>query len=241
MNSKQKDSSLTPGDRVKAVRVTLDKSMEEFSEAIGKSRPTISQIEAGKTGISQDTAMAIQLAWKASWRWILTGEGPMWPEEAPQLSLTRQPADVVLVPAFEDAPSFEAGGEVVCRDQAVSLFRLRRSTIKPMLHRSKYGTFDTLCLVRIPADDSMLPTMTPGGMALVNTALEIRLDPPPGILMLVRLDARPCFRRVFVQPRPEEGGDWGFLLQTERPTDISRIEIAPNGVLEDLLLGMVCI
>jgi transcriptional regulator with XRE-family HTH domain len=162
--------------------------MEEFSEAIGKSRPTISQIEAGKTGVSQDTAMAIQLAWGASWRWILTGKGDMWcPPERAALALLEESEEGEFLnrPLIVGAASCGPGGEIQDPGPAATRYALRRDFARRIFDRCSGGS-ETDLFFLLCRGESMRPTIQDKEIVLVNTALEIRMKPRNNGIYLVR-------------------------------------------------------
>jgi len=182
LTSKETYPSSSPGERISIARICLNLSMEKFAKAIGKSGPTISQIEAGKTKVSQDTAMAVQLAWGASWHWILTGEEPMW---------VSRNAEHPSNPEFLDRPlivgaaSCGPGGEIQDPGPGASRYALRWDFAERILKRCGGGTEHDLFFL-LCRGESMRPTIQDKEIVLVNTAMQIRMQPRNNGIYLVR-------------------------------------------------------
>jgi len=231
----------TPGQRLKQVRQALHLSMGALGESLGVSSAAVSYWESGKTEIPKSSALALQAVYGYRWEWLMTGEGP---EKLQPLSITKTPAAAVMVRVFEGPPEFEEDSETVRpvdNPEAQQAYPFRLTTLRPMLKRCGAGHVGTLALIRIPADENMMPLLPGGGLMLVNTSLALRSHPPTGALVLVPWGEGVAFRRAFPQPPPRGGGDHSLPLHTENPTTPGRSLWIPAEGLDRLVLGVVCI
>lgn len=73
--------SETIGDRIKKLRKEKGLTMLEFGESIGMSKASISGIEAGKNGPSEQTVRLICSTYRVHYVWLKTGEGEMHTNE----------------------------------------------------------------------------------------------------------------------------------------------------------------
>lgn len=66
-------------ERVKQLRVSLGLSQEDFGAKIGlKSKASVSKIEKGINGTTEQTLRSMCREFGASYLWLTTGEGPMF-------------------------------------------------------------------------------------------------------------------------------------------------------------------
>lgn len=66
-------------ERVKQLRLALGLSQEEFGAKIGlKSKASVSKIEKGINGTTEQTLQSMCRVFDASYLWLTTGEGPMF-------------------------------------------------------------------------------------------------------------------------------------------------------------------
>ena len=68
------------GQRVKDIRLALNKTQEEFGAQIGIKKNSLSQIENGKNALTQQNIVAICKTFHVSENWLRTGEGQMFIE-----------------------------------------------------------------------------------------------------------------------------------------------------------------
>lgn len=72
---------MTEGDRVRYLRKeVLHLTLEKFGERLGVRKSVLSTIENGKSGVTNQMRLAICNAYGVSERWLLTGEGDIFPE-----------------------------------------------------------------------------------------------------------------------------------------------------------------
>lgn len=69
---------MTQGERVKAVRKTLNLSMEKFGERIGIGKAAVSLIENGKNNLTEANAKAICREFNIDYLWLIEGVGNMF-------------------------------------------------------------------------------------------------------------------------------------------------------------------
>lgn len=66
-------------ERVKQLRLALGLSQEDFGAKIGlKSKASVSKIEKGINGTTEQTLQSMCREFGASYLWLTTGEGPMF-------------------------------------------------------------------------------------------------------------------------------------------------------------------
>ena len=65
-------------DRIKQIRAHQGLSQEDFAQAIGKTSGFISNVETGRSGISDETLQRICAAYNVSEDWLRTGKGQMF-------------------------------------------------------------------------------------------------------------------------------------------------------------------
>lgn len=69
------------GDRIKKLRKEKGLTMLEFGKSIGMSKASISGIEAGKNGPSEQTVRLICSMYNVDYFWLKTGDGEMYINE----------------------------------------------------------------------------------------------------------------------------------------------------------------
>ena len=65
-------------DRVKAIRKHFDLSQEQFAKRIGKTTGFISNVETGRSGLSESTISSICSAYDIDKEWLKSGNGQMF-------------------------------------------------------------------------------------------------------------------------------------------------------------------
>ena len=68
-------------DRIKAIRKHFDLSQEQFGKRIGKTTGFISNVETGRSGLSESTISSICSAFDIDKEWLRTGTGQMFSDE----------------------------------------------------------------------------------------------------------------------------------------------------------------
>lgn len=68
---------MTIGERIKQTRKEAGLTLDKFGERIGVKKASLSQIENGRNGASDQTVMMIAREFGVSEKWLRTGEGPM--------------------------------------------------------------------------------------------------------------------------------------------------------------------
>lgn len=66
------------GDRIKKLRKEKGLTMLEFGKSLGMSKSSISGIEAGKNGPSEQTVRLICSMYSIEYSWLKTGDGNMY-------------------------------------------------------------------------------------------------------------------------------------------------------------------
>lgn len=73
------------GDRIKKLRKEKGLTMLEFGKSLGMSKSSISGIEAGKNGPSEQTVRLICSVYSVEYFWLKTGDGNMYINETDSL------------------------------------------------------------------------------------------------------------------------------------------------------------
>ena len=69
---------MTQGERIKEIRTTLGKTLEEFGEKLGVQKSSISKIERGDRALTDQMARSICREYNVSYDFLITGEGEMF-------------------------------------------------------------------------------------------------------------------------------------------------------------------
>ena len=129
------------GQRVKDIRLALNKTQEEFGAQIGIKKNSLSQIENGKNALTQQNIVAICKTFHVSENWLRTGEGQMF------IEVTR--ADE-LARLIEETMSEESGE--IKRRIATAVLRLTPDQLRACTDWIK----ETFGLVEAPAAEREL-------------------------------------------------------------------------------------
>lgn len=73
---------MTQGERVREARKALGLTLEKFGERIKAKKNTISQIENGINGLTDQMALSICREFNVSEKWLKTGEGEMFVDDS---------------------------------------------------------------------------------------------------------------------------------------------------------------
>lgn len=69
---------MTQGERIKEIRTTLGKTLEEFGEKLGVQKSSISKIERGDRALTEQMALAICREYNVNYDYLMAGEGEMF-------------------------------------------------------------------------------------------------------------------------------------------------------------------
>ena len=72
-------------ERIKELRKALGLTLEEFGAKIGMGKSSVSKIEKGLNGTTDQTIRSICREFKVSEDWLRTGEGAMFDQEQPSI------------------------------------------------------------------------------------------------------------------------------------------------------------
>lgn len=67
-------------ERIRQLRKTLGLTLEKFGEPLGVKKNSLSQIENGINGLTEQLLKAICREWNVNEEWLRTGEGDMFRE-----------------------------------------------------------------------------------------------------------------------------------------------------------------
>lgn len=70
---------MTQGERIRELRKALKLTLDRFGERVGVKKSALSQIENGKSGVTDQMIKSICHEFDVSETWIRTGEGEMFP------------------------------------------------------------------------------------------------------------------------------------------------------------------
>lgn len=82
-------------ERVKEVRKALRLTQEKFGERIGVKKNTISQIESGINGVTDQLRLAVCREFNVNEDWLRTGEGSMFVEPDEDEEISRFMGDIL--------------------------------------------------------------------------------------------------------------------------------------------------
>lgn len=169
-------------ERLRLIRQALKLQQEEFGTGLGVSKAAISRWETGSAEITRLAALAIEHVYGVNIRWLTEGEGPMWVTEMPQ---SDQGGEFLDRPLIVGAASCGPGGEIRDPGPSASRYALRRDFAGRILHRCGGGTEHDLFFL-LCRGESMRPTIQDKEIVLVNTAMQIRMQPRNNGIYLVR-------------------------------------------------------
>lgn len=69
---------MTQGERIKEIRTTLGKTLEEFGEKLGVQKSSISKIERGDRALTDQMARSICREYNVNYDYLMTGDGEMF-------------------------------------------------------------------------------------------------------------------------------------------------------------------
>ena len=69
---------MTQGERIKEIRTTLGKTLEEFGEKLGVQKSSISKIERGDRALTEQMALAICREYNVNYDYLMAGDGEMF-------------------------------------------------------------------------------------------------------------------------------------------------------------------
>lgn len=222
-------------DRIKGLREFLDLSTRAMAEALGVASSVVTNWELGTSAVRKPNALALQALYGVRWEWVMTGDEPMW---VGGTSITKHPADAVLVPIFSDLKKLEKCRETLDPKAAQGSCPLPLKALTTTIaRRGEHGTPQDLALVVVPWDQGMEPLLHPGGLVLVNTAQAARLSPPQGAIVLLWFNGVMFFRRAYaMSPKPWEDGQ---LPTTQDAPGSKARTYALSEPTEDAMLGLV--
>ena len=74
---------MTQGERVKAIRKSLDLTLEKFGEKLGVTKTTISRIEKGINNLTEQMTISICREYNVNYDYLTCGDGEMF-DDLPQ-------------------------------------------------------------------------------------------------------------------------------------------------------------
>ncbi|MDR0561727.1 MAG: helix-turn-helix transcriptional regulator [Spirochaetaceae bacterium] len=74
---------MTTLDRIRVLRKTLNLRQDEFAKQLGLTQTTMSQIEVGRTALTEKNIKLICVTFNANEQWLRTGNGEMFGPSSP--------------------------------------------------------------------------------------------------------------------------------------------------------------
>jgi phage repressor protein C with HTH and peptisase S24 domain len=183
--------------RIKLLRTQLGLTQQEFAEKIGYRWYQIKDIETEKTKASVEIVARVSEVFSVNANWLLMGRGPMFREEHEKGFIPEE--EFVCLPLIEGAVRADANGQILY-ERPEDVYPFKRSWIErifgasPERHRA-------LILVQVHGD-SMLPTICPGEIAMVDTWQQERVQVQNGKIYLIRMpDGGITLKRVVVSEK----------------------------------------
>jgi transcriptional regulator with XRE-family HTH domain len=222
----------TSGARLRNARKALGLTLEEFGDPLGVTKGAVSRWENGDAPLPKLTCLAIERGHGISSEWLIAGEGSMF---LPSVLARGLDDDLEFRPVVPGAATCGPGGEISDPGPNAERIPFRREFLQKLAHGSGAGSTETLFCVEC-AGESMRPTIHPGDLAIINTALDLRIKPKRSALYLVRPDAASTDGRI-KRVRVENGQLW-FVSDAPGFTSVSvPVNETP---LQSLVLGRVC-
>lgn len=69
---------LTENERIRELRKSLDMTLEKFGEKVGVTRASMSNVENGNRGVTEQMRKAVCREFGVDYIWLTTGEGEMF-------------------------------------------------------------------------------------------------------------------------------------------------------------------
>lgn len=92
---------MNENERIKELRKTLGLTQEKFGERVGVKKNTISQIENGVNGVTDQIRLSVCREFNVNEDWLRTGEGSMFSESDEDEEIARFLGDIL-----SDQPDF---------------------------------------------------------------------------------------------------------------------------------------
>lgn len=92
---------MTENERVKELRKSLGLTQEKFGERVGVKKNTISQIESGVNGVTDQLRLSVCREFNVNEDWLRTGEGSMFSEPDEDEEIAKFLGDILT-----DKPDF---------------------------------------------------------------------------------------------------------------------------------------
>jgi transcriptional regulator with XRE-family HTH domain len=114
---------MSPGERVKKVRESLELTQTQFGEGLGFKWDKVKNIEIGRQKLTAEIALKIQEVYSVDYNWLMTGEGDMFlPVSADRM----QYFQALPEPFQKMAKLFQAHPEKAWEFYAAALERLEK-------------------------------------------------------------------------------------------------------------------
>ena len=197
------------GERIKTVRGSL--SQKDFAKKIGVHLTTVQLYESGNIP-KGDVLQRIKEKFGVSIDWLLTGEGEPFIDGQGLEPGSGGPADYCFVPLVEGRVTAGSEGGLLY-DEPVDLYPFKKKWILRKFGRDQ-GRHKALVLVRVTGD-SMVPTINPGELILMDTWEIERLQIKDGKVYLVRMpDGTITVKRLILS---KEDGNFRLICLSDNP------------------------
>jgi len=171
------------GERIKTIRGKM--SQKDFAARIGVGQRSIHDWEAGKASPGARALAAIHKVFNVNVHWLLTGEGEPYIEDSRKAEPRNgAPTDYHFVPLVEGRVTAGPEGGLLY-DEPIDHYPFKKTWILNKFGRDS-AHHKALVLVRVTGD-SMISTINPGELVLVDTWEPERLQIKDGSIYLVRM------------------------------------------------------
>jgi len=229
------------GERIKKIRGEL--SQGEFASRISVHKQTVLRWEKGETKPDSDALRKICETFNINPSWLLFGEGPMYrgekvvetpakPPEIPEETLDAE--EYVFVPLLESYVTAGPDGGLIFEPK--DFYPFKKSWIIRKFGRSPEH-WKALILLPVRGD-SMIPTIYPGEVVLVDTWEAERIEPKSGKIYLIRQpDSGLSIKRLVLK---EKGGKLILVCLSDNPNyETFELEIDPERGIKYYVLGRI--
>lgn len=121
---------MTENERIRAIRKTLNLTMEEFSKPLGVGRSAISNIESGTRGVTEQVRVAIIRAYNVNEQWLKTGEGEMFIVKSESDKLAELFAELMCKPVDDEERQLAESYAALTKEERKQLVGIMRKLAK---------------------------------------------------------------------------------------------------------------
>lgn len=143
-------------ERLRTLRKTLNLTLKEFGEKIGRAPNTVGNYESGIRSIDNTTIKIICSTFNVNPDWLLNGSGEMFLNNTG----TDEQADIISIPYYPEVSAAAGSGALVYDENTVKHLQISSAIIN-------ISTGDNVCLINATGN-SMRPLIDDGDLLLLD-------------------------------------------------------------------------